>query len=53
MEACSACGFLLSQEWLGQADDEIAQHIRKHAEPTLRIRHATDFAGYIAKVLTT
>ena len=34
---------------LGQAEDEIAKCIRKHAKPTLRIRHATDFAGYIAK----
>lgn len=34
---------------LGQAEGEIAKYLRKHAEPTLRIRHATDFAGYIAK----
>lgn len=41
--------------WVGlrirkrQAEGEIAKYLRKHAEPTLRIRHATDFAGYIAK----
>lgn len=32
-----------------EADGEIAKYIRKYAKPTLRIRHATDFAGYIAK----
>ena len=34
---------------LCQSNEEIADYVRKHADPTLRIKHATNFAGYLTK----